>query len=84
MRSFQQWKVWASAKLVEMARTAKEDKVRRDAELLLVKIQYLRLEGLPSFLVTLHTASQDDPAFLEIAPTPEEVETWFQEGGELE
>jgi hypothetical protein len=80
-RSFQQWKAWASARLVEVARAAQSDKVRRDAELLLTRLQYLRAESLPSFLVALHAAAADDPAFLELAPSAEEVEAWFREGG---
>jgi len=76
-RTFQQWKAWCAARLVEVARTAKEDKVRRDADILLTKIQYLRLEGLPSFLVLLHAAAADDPSFLDLAPSAEEVEAWF-------
>jgi ABC-type branched-subunit amino acid transport system ATPase component len=82
-RTFQQWKIWAAARLVEIIRTTQNDKIRRDAELLLTRLQYLRLESLPSFLVTLHAAAQDDPAFFELAPSAEEVERWFQEGGEL-
>ena len=78
-RTFQQWKAWCAARLVEMARTARSDKVRADADTLLTRLQYLRLEGLPSFLVLLHAAASDDPAFLDLAPTPEEVETWFAE-----
>ena len=83
-RTFQQWKAWCAARLVEIAKDARDERVRRDADMLLTRIQYLRLEGLPSFLVTLHAAAADDPAFLELAPTPEEVERWFQEGGERE
>ena len=88
-RSFQQWKAWCAAKLVEMTKNASDDKVRRDAEMLLTKLQYLRLESLPSFLVTLHAVAADDPQFLNLAPTPEEVEQWFtqetkKEGGERE
>jgi len=78
-RTFQQWKIWASAKLVEIARTAQSEKVRADADMLLTRLQYLRLEGLPSFLVLLRAVSTDDPRFLELAPTPEEVDEWFQE-----
>ena len=78
-RSFQQWKVWCSAKLVEIARTTQSEKTRKDAELLLTRLQYLRLESLPSFLVTLHAAATDDPRFLDLAPSPEEVEQWFAE-----
>ena len=76
-RTFQQWKIWVSAKLVEIARTASNEKVRRDADQLLTRLQYLRLEGLPSFLVLLHASSTDDPRFLELAPSPEEVDRWF-------
>jgi len=83
-RSFQQWKAWASARLLEIAKSAKEDKVRRDADILLTKLQYLRLESLPSFLVLLHAASQDDPSFLDLATSAEEVEAWFREQGEDE
>jgi hypothetical protein len=78
-RTFQQWKVWCSAKLVEIARTTRSEKTRKDAELLLTRLQYLRLESLPSFLVILYAASQDDPVFFELAPKPEEVDEWFQE-----
>jgi hypothetical protein len=78
-RSFQQWKAWCAARLVEIARTAQSDKVRADADQLLTRLQYLRLEGIPSFLVLLHAAAQDDPAFFELAPSAEEVERWFQE-----
>ena len=77
VRSFQQWKVWCSAKLVEIARTAQSNKIRADADQLLTRLQYLRLEGLPSFLVLLHTASQDDPRFLDLAPSAEEIDRWF-------
>ena len=76
-RTFQQWKIWASAKLLEIIRTAQSDKIRADAEQLLARLQYLRLESLPSFLALLHAAAADDPAFLELAPKPEEVEQWL-------
>ena len=76
-RGFQQWKVWAAARLIEMVRTASDEKVRRDAEMLLTRLQYLRLESLPSFLVTLHAAATDDQRFLDLAPSPEEIDEWF-------
>jgi hypothetical protein len=76
-RTFSGWKIWVSAKLIEMIRNASDEKVRRNAEALLTKLQYLRLEGLPSFLVLLHAAATDDPRFLDLAPSAEEVEKWF-------
>jgi hypothetical protein len=76
-RTFSAWKAWCAARLVEIARNAQGEKVKRDAELLLTKLQYLRLESLPSFLVLLHAAAADDPCFLDLAPSTEEVEEWF-------
>jgi hypothetical protein len=78
-RSFSAWKAWASAKLVEIARTTSDEKVRRDADQLLTRLQYLRLESLPSFLVLLHAAATDDQRFLDLAPSPEEIDEWFRE-----
>uniref|UniRef100_A0A7J3X5D4 Uncharacterized protein n=1 Tax=Thermofilum pendens TaxID=2269 RepID=A0A7J3X5D4_THEPE len=82
-RSFHEWKAWAAAKLIEIAQKyPSSEKVRRDAEALLMRLQYLRVEALPSFLAMVHAAASDCGEFLEVAPTSEEVEKWFREGGE--
>ena len=66
-------------KLLEIrAKYSGDEKIERDVEALLMKLQYLRLDALPSFLVLLHAASTDAPDFLELTPTSEEVEEWFE------
>jgi len=82
-RTFPEWKIWCAARLLEIkAKYSGDEKVARDVEVLLAKLQYLRLEALPSFLVLLHAASVDAADFLELAPTSEEVVRWVKEGGE--
>jgi len=78
-RTFSEWKVWCAVKLLEIrAKYEGNEKIGRDVEALLVKLQYLRLDALPSFLVLLHAASVDAPDFLSLIPSSEEVEEWFE------
>jgi len=78
-RTFSEWKVWCAVRLLEIrAKYEGNEKIGRDVEALLVKLQYLRLDALPSFLVLLHAASTDAPDFLELVPSSNEVAMWFE------
>ena len=82
-RTFSEWKAWCAVRLLEIrAKYSGDEKVARDVEVLLTKLQYLRLEALPSFLLLLHAASVDAADFLELIPLSSEVEKWFERGGE--
>jgi hypothetical protein len=80
-RTFSGWKAWAAVKLLSLKLKYRDDpKVARDVDYLVDRLERLRLDSLAAFLADLHRASTDAPEFLEIVPSEEEVEKWFQEG----
>jgi hypothetical protein len=83
VRSFSAWKAWAIVKLTEIRRKyAGNPKVTQAVDVLVNRLERLRLDSLAPFLADLHRASTDVPEFLEIFPREEEVAEWFQGGGE--
>jgi hypothetical protein len=83
VRSFSAWKAWAIVKLTEIRRKyAGNPKVTQAVDVLVNRLERLRLDSLAPFLADLHRASADAPEFLEIFPREEEVAEWFQGGGE--
>jgi len=83
-RSFSAWKSKATLRLLALKTKYKDDpKVLQDIDVLITKLQYLRLRDLHSYLALVHEASSDCEEFLSILPTEEEVEAWFK-GGEEE
>jgi hypothetical protein len=83
-RSFSAWKAWATVKLLALKLKYRDNpKVAQAVDLLVNRLERLRLDSLASFFADLHRASSDAPEFLSILPSEEEVEKWF-EGGEEE
>jgi hypothetical protein len=81
VRSFSAWKSKATLRLLAMKTKYRDDpKVLQDIDVLITKIQYLKLRDLASFLVLVHHVSADGEEFLSILPSEEEVEDWFQRG----
>jgi hypothetical protein len=82
-RSFSAWKAQATLKLLALKTKYRGNpKIAQDVDVLVTKLQYLKLRDLASFLVLVHHASVDCEEFLSILPTEEEVERWFQRGEE--
>jgi hypothetical protein len=82
-RSFSAWKSTAMLKLLALKANYRDNpKVLQDIDYLIDRLERLRLDGLASFLADLHRASNDAPEFLSVLPSEEEVEEWFQRGGE--
>jgi len=85
MRSFNQWKVEAALRLLEIKAIHRgNQEVVRAVDTLLTKLHYLKLRDLASFLVLLHHASSVAEEFLLLLPSQEEVREWFREEGEEE
>ncbi|MCC6051398.1 MAG: hypothetical protein LM580_11865, partial [Thermofilum sp.] len=57
-----------------------DPKIAQDVDILVTKLQYLRLRDLHSFFALVHEASSDCEEFLSILPTEEEVEEWYGKG----
>jgi len=82
-RSFSAWKAWAAVKLLSLKMKYRDNpKICGDVDVLVNRLERLRLDSLASFLTDLHRASADAPEFLEIVPKEEEVVQWFEEGDE--
>jgi len=77
-RSFSEWKTWTVTRLLEIKRkNIGNEKIARDVDILITKLQYLRARDLSTWLILLHHASVDCNEFLELLPTIEELESWF-------
>jgi len=77
-KSFSEWKTTTILKLLEMRKKyAENEKIIRDINILITKLQYLRARDLGTWLVLLHHAATDLPEFLKLAPEAEELEEWF-------
>jgi hypothetical protein len=82
-RSFSAWKAKATRRLIEIETKYKDNqKVLRDVDTLITKLMYLKIRDLSSFLALVREAAKDAEEFLSILPSEEEVEEWFQGGGE--
>jgi hypothetical protein len=82
-RSFSAWKAWAAVKLLTIkTKRRDEPKVAQAVDVLISRLERLRLDALASFLADLHRASADVPELLEIVPKEEEVAQWFEGEGE--
>ena len=80
-RSFSAWKSKATLRLLALKTKYKDDpKIAQDVDILVTKLQYLRLRDLHSFFALVHEASSDCEEFLSILPTEEEVEEWYGKG----
>jgi hypothetical protein len=85
VRTFAAWKTKATLRLLAMKTKYRDNpKIAQDIDTLITKLQYLRLRDLHSFFALVHEASKDAEEFLSILPSEEEVEEWFQGGGEEE
>jgi hypothetical protein len=83
VRSFGAWKSKTTLRLLAMKTKYRDNpKVLQDIDILITKLQYLKLRDLNGFLALVHEASKDAEEFLTILPSEEEVEEWFQRGGE--
>jgi 4-aminobutyrate aminotransferase-like enzyme len=82
-RSFSGWKAQAMVHLIAVKAQYRDNpKVVQAVDNLVAKLQYLKLRDLHSFLATVNFAAQDAPELLSIVPEEEEVESWFEKGGE--
>jgi hypothetical protein len=80
-RSFSAWKSKATLRLLALKTKYKDNpKICNDIDVLITKLQYLRLRDLHSYLTLVYEASSDCEEFLSILPTEEEVEEWFRKG----
>jgi hypothetical protein len=59
-----------------------DPKIAQDVDILVTKLQYLRLRDLHSFFALVYEASSDCEEFLSILPSEEEVEEWYGKGEE--
>ena len=79
-KSFSEWKTLTVSKLLEIKKKYSDnEKIARDVDILLTKLQYLRARDLATWMVTLHHASTDCSEFLEVLPSTEELKEWFKE-----
>jgi len=81
-RSFSEWKAEAVLRLLAIRAAYKDQRIRQAVDVLVTKLQYLKIRDLPSFLVLLHHAATLTDDFLSVLPTEEEVKTWFAGGEE--
>jgi hypothetical protein len=82
-RSFSAWKAKATLRLLAMKTKYKDDpKILQDIDILITKLQYLKLRDLHSYLALVHHASADTEEFLVILPTEKEIEEWYGRGEE--
>jgi hypothetical protein len=82
-RSFSAWKSKAILRLLALKTKYKDNpKILQDIDILITKLQYLKLRDLHSYLAFVHHASADTEEFLSILPTEEEIEEWFKRGEE--
>jgi len=80
VRSFSEWKTITISRLIEIKRkNAGNEKIARDVDVLITRLQYLRARDLSTWLILLYHASADSKEFLELAPTVEEIQEWFKE-----
>jgi len=80
-RSFSAWKSKATLRLLALKTKYRDDpKIAQDVDILVTKLQYLRLRDLHSFFALVHEVSSDCEEFLSILPTEEEVEEWYGKG----
>ena len=80
-RSFSAWKSKATLRLLAMKTKYRDNpKIAQDIDVLITKLQYLKLRDLNGFLALVHEVSKDCEEFLSILPSEEEVEEWFRKG----
>jgi hypothetical protein len=80
---FSVWKSKATLKLIALKTKYKDNpKIAQDVDILITKLQYLKLRDLHSYLALVHEASSDCEEFLSILPSEEEVEEWYGKGEE--
>jgi uncharacterized protein YbbC (DUF1343 family) len=82
-RSFSAWKSKTTLKLIALKTKYKNNpKVLQDIDVLITKLQYLKLRDLHSYLTLVYEASSDCEEFLLILPSEDEIKTWFEGGDE--
>jgi hypothetical protein len=82
-RSFSAWKSRVILRLLALKTKYKDNpKIAQDVDILITKLQYLKLRDLHSYLALVHEASSDCEEFLSILPSEEEVEEWYGRGEE--
>jgi hypothetical protein len=82
-RSFSAWKSKTILRLLALKTKYKDNpKILQDIDILITKLQYLKLRDLHSYLALVHHASADTEEFLSILPAEEEIEEWFKRGEE--
>jgi len=77
IRSFEEWKKQAAAKLVELAAPSEKEGVRDIAVALLAELERLELKRLTHFLIQLYSAATLDKRFLEAMPGEREAPAWL-------
>jgi len=83
VRSFSAWKSKATLRLLAMKTKYRDNtKLLQDIDILITKLQYLKLRDLHSFLALVHETSKDAEEFLTILPSEEEIEEWYGRGEE--
>jgi hypothetical protein len=82
-RSFSAWKSRVILRLLALKTKYKDNpKIAQDVDILVTKLQHLKLRDLHSYLALVHEASSDCEEFLSILPSEEEVEEWYGRGEE--
>jgi len=77
VKSFEEWKKQAAAKLVELAAPSEKEEVRDIAVALLAELERLELKRLTHFLIQLYSAATLDKRFLEAMPGEREAPAWL-------
>jgi len=71
---FNEWKTLTLTKLIRLSRKYQDDKKKyQTLDMLITKLQHLKLRDLGTFLAILHQASQDIQEIDNIIPIEEEV-----------
>jgi hypothetical protein len=82
-RSFSAWKSRVILRLLALKTKYKDNpKVLQDIDILITKLQYLKLRDLHSYLALVHHASADAEEFLSLLPSEGEIEEWYSRGEE--
>jgi hypothetical protein len=77
---FNEWKTLTMTKLIRLSRKYQDDKKKYQVlDMLIIKLQHLKLRDLGTFLTMLHKASQDIEEIDDIIPIEEEVKQMISE-----
>jgi len=79
-RSFSEWKTTLMNRLIRLySELEGEEKAQKDLDILITKLQYLKLRDLSSFLSLLHIVIKAHglKELVNYLPTEEEIYGWF-------